>query len=108
MPILRGKAIPVATLGYTTINHGRKTVASAGTAVALAASTACKWVAITALLTNTQPVAIGGSGVLATSGSRTGVVLNPGEAWEFPIDNLSKVFVDAGVNGEGVSFAYLS
>lgn len=88
------------------IGHGRKTVTTAGTADALAAPTACKLITITALLSNTGVVAVGGSGVLATSGSRTGVILSPGDSYEVSIDNLSKIYIDATVSGEGVAFAY--
>jgi hypothetical protein len=86
------------------LTDGRKTVTAAGTAEAIRASLACKWVTVTALLTNTSQVNIGGSGVLATLGASNGTPLLPGSSITIPIDNASKVFVDARVSSEGVSF----
>lgn len=86
------------------LTDDRKTVTTAGTAVAIHASLACRWVLVTALKTNTDVVAVGGSGVVAASGSIKGQPLSPGESVSLPVDNASKVFVDARVNGEGVSF----
>lgn len=88
----------------STLTDGRKTVTTPGTAVAVRASLGCDWVCVTALKTNTDQVNVGGSGVLATSGSSTGSPLAAGESVTIPVDNASKVFVDARVAGEGVSF----
>jgi hypothetical protein len=88
----------------TTLTDGRKTVTTPGTAVAVRASLACKWVCVTALKTNTDQVNVGGSAVLATLGSSTGSPLAAGESVTVPVDNANKVFVDARVSGEGVSF----
>jgi hypothetical protein len=87
-----------------TLTDGRKTVTTPGTAVAVRAALACKWVCVTALKTNTDQVNVGGSGVLATSGASTGSPLAAGESVTMPVDNANKVFVDARVAGEGVSF----
>jgi hypothetical protein len=92
----------------TSIGSGRKTVTTAGTAVTLASSTPAKRVTITALDTNTGVITVGGSGVIAASGTRTGVPLSAGDSYELDIDNLSKVYIDATVSGEGVSFTYFS
>lgn len=86
------------------LTSGRKTVTTPATAVALASSTPCRWVTITALKTNTDRVNVGGSGVLATLGASTGEPLDAGESVTYPIDNANKVFVDARVSGEGVSY----
>jgi hypothetical protein len=88
----------------STLTDGRKTVTTPGTAVALAASTPCKWVQVVALKTNTQQVNVGGSDVLAASGSSTGTPLDAGQSTTIPVTNANKVFVDARVSGEGVSF----
>jgi hypothetical protein len=88
----------------TSFTNGRKTVTSAGTAEAIRATLACKWVAVTALPTNTQQVNIGGSGVLAASGTQTGVPLLPGDSVTLPVTDAATVFVDSRVNAEGVSF----
>jgi hypothetical protein len=88
----------------TTLVDGRKTSTTPGTAVALRASLACKWVAVTALVTNTAQVNVGGSGVLGTLGASTGTPLLPGGSITIPVDDASKVFIDPRVSGEGVSF----
>ena len=87
-----------------TLTNGRRTVAVPGTAVALASSATCAWVAVTALASNTDRVAVGGTGVLATAGSETGVQLVAGASVTIPTDDVASVFVDAVVGGEGVSF----
>jgi hypothetical protein len=88
----------------STLTDGRQTVATPGTAVALRASLACRWVIVTALRTNTTQVNVGGAGALATAGGSTGTPLLAGESVTIPVDNASKVFVDARTAGEGVSF----
>jgi len=91
------------------IQDGRKAVTTAGTAVALAASTRCFYVFITALSTNTNRVMIGGSTVVAAVGATSrGTPLSANEKIGFPIDDLSKVYVDSVTNGEGVMFTYLA
>jgi hypothetical protein len=88
------------------IGHGLKTVAAAGTAVALATSTPAKWVTVQAQTDNTGIIAVGGAGVLATVATGTGVVLEAGESITLPIDNLADVFIDATVSGDGARFVY--
>lgn len=87
-----------------TLTDGRKTVTAAGTAEAIRGALACKWVLVTALRTNTAQVNVGGAGVLATVGAGTGTSLLAGESVTVPVDNASKVFVDARTTGDGVSF----
>lgn len=86
--------------------QGRKVTTSAGTAVALAASTTCKWVLATALTSNTQQVNVGLTGVIAAAGTSTGVPLLPGASVLIPVANVSTVFVNSRVDAEGVSFIY--
>lgn len=90
----------------TGIGHGSKTVATAGTDVALASSTPAKWVEIQARTTNTGMIAIGAAGVDATVGTGDGVLLAAGESRVYPCDNLADIYVDATVSGEGVRFTY--
>lgn len=87
-----------------TLTDGRKTVTTPGTAVAVRATLACKWVQVVALKTNTQQVNVGGSGALATAGASTGTPLDPGQSTTIPVNDAAKIFVDARVAGEGVSF----
>lgn len=92
----------------TGIGHGVTTVTTAGTDVALAASTACKRVTIQAQTDNTSAVAIGATGVDATIATGNGILLYPGDVFELDIDNLADIFVDSLVNGEGVRYVYFT
>lgn len=87
-----------------TLTNGRKTVTTPGTAVSIHTALACKWVTVNALTSNTQQVNVGGSGVLAVSGTSTGIPLLPGEGVTIPTGDASLVYVDARVTAEGVSF----
>jgi hypothetical protein len=101
--------LPVATHpAVTSIADDRKTVTTAGTRVALASSTACKQVVITAETDNTGYVVVGGSTVVAALATRRGVPLAPGDSVTFQIDNLADVYLDSTVNGDGVTFAYFA
>jgi hypothetical protein len=102
-----GTIIPTSPTN-TLIGQGRKVVTTAGTAVALAASTSCKSVTIQSEKDNTSDVVIGGSGVVGTLATREGIYLSPGDSIDLPIDNLDKVYVDALVNGEGVTYVYFN
>lgn len=92
----------------TGIGHGVTTVTTAGTDVALAGSTACKKVTIQAQTDNTGKIAVGATGVDATVATGTGILLSAGDAYEFEIDNLADIFIDATVNGEGVRYVYFT
>lgn len=93
---------PTAGLGT-----GRKTVTTAGTAVALVgSSTPCTWVAITAETDNTDLVVVGDSNVVGLLATRRGTPLYPGDSVVFPIDDLQDVYLDSLVNGEGATFFY--
>lgn len=83
---------------------GRKTVTTAGTAVQLAASQGIVSVAITALEANTGIITIGASTVLAASGTRRGLPLAAKQTATICTDDLADVYIDATVNGEGVSW----
>jgi hypothetical protein len=96
------------TAPATAIANGRKTVTAAGTAEALGSTTAMRSVIVQALRNNTGVIVVGGSGVIAAVGTRTGVSLQAGETTTVRINDLAKVFIDATVSGEGVSYAYVS
>ena len=84
-----------------TIYHGQKTVTTAGTEVALAASQAIlSGVRIKALATNTGDIFVGANPVT----SSTGFVLDAGEEVFVEVANLATVYIDSSVNGEGVSY----
>lgn len=86
----------------TGIAGGSKNVTTAGTRVALAASTTCKRVIITAKVTNTGIIWTGGSDV----GALVGTPLYALDSIDIEIANLATVFIDSTVNGEGVTFTY--
>lgn len=93
----------------TGIADGHKEVTTAGTPVALmATSTLAKWVIVQAYRSNTGYIAVGGSSVSAsaTAGTGTGASLAAGESVTLPIADLATVHIDATVNGEGVRFTY--
>lgn len=96
----------LASKYITGINHGVKTVTSAGTDEALASSTACKKVLIQAQTDNTGVIAVGASGVDATVATGTGYLMYAGDAIEMDIDNLNDVYIDATVSGDGVRYTY--
>ncbi len=104
-----GSAI-IGRVGHdvTGIGHGVMTVTTAGTDLVLAASTACKIVIIQAQTDNTNPVAVGATGVDATIATGTGILLYPGEVITLEVDNLTDVYVDALTSGEGVRYTYLT
>lgn len=108
-----GMIVPMPTSGGvtkppTTINSNRKTVTVPGTAEKLLSSeTVCRQVIITAPATNSDAVYVGGSNVSAVSGSEKGLLLNPTGSASIDIDDVSKVWIDAVVAGEGVTFTYI-
>lgn len=94
----------------SSIGDGLKLVTTAGTAEKLTASvTSCKAVLVQAKYSNTGDVAVGAATVVAASGvTRRGTILKPGAALPIAIDDVSKVYVDVTVNGEGVTYAYVN
>lgn len=95
------------------ISDGVKQVATAGTRVALAASSACRAVAITALDTNLGIVVVGASTVVAAAGTqatptRRGIPLRSLDTITIPIKDPSLIFVDALNSNDGVSFVVLT
>ncbi len=102
-----GGIIPASPTNNT-IGQGRKIVSAAGTPVVLGSSTSCKSITIQSEKDNTSDVVIGGSGIVGALASREGVYLSPGDSIDLPIDNLDKVYVDALVNGEGVTYVYFN
>lgn len=88
------------------VGDGRKTVTTAGTAVRLTDSgVGGNSTCVTALAGNTGTICIGSATVVAASGTRRGTPLAAGESITFSTDP-SLLWIDATVNGEGVSFSY--
>ena len=87
------------------IGDGSKTVTTAGTEVQLTSTvTKCFYVIITALVTNEGTIWVGAS----TVASGRGVPLVALQSCRIDIDDLSKIYIDATISGEGVSFVYLA
>lgn len=88
-----------------TIGSGGASVAVAGTAVPLSAtSILCRFINIYALATNTGNVFYGGTAVSSTSG---GVLEQARDSGWFAIDDVAKVYIDCEAgNTDGVQFIY--
>lgn len=94
------------------VYDGTASVTTAGTRVALSTtSQKAAWIIFKPKAANTNPVFIGGSTVSATSGY---ILTNGNNSVTFPpvADlngyDLSKIFIDATTNGEGVQFTYFT
>lgn len=98
-----GTAAPtlVSIAAPATLPSGIKNVTTAGTRVALAASTPCREVILAAKVANTGIIYVGDT---AVSSSVYGVALYPGQSVRIKIANLLTINLDCSVSGEGVSF----
>lgn len=93
---------PAAKLG-----DGRKVVATAETREQLTTtSTSILWVIITAETDNTGVITVGGTGVIGKLSTRIGTPLEAGRSATFPVDNLTDIWLDTTVNGDGVTYTY--
>jgi hypothetical protein len=88
------------------LGDGRKTVGAAGTAEALASTTACKWVIVMAETNNTGVISVGAATTVAAEATRRGIPLAAGESVTVTIDDLAAVYLDTTVNGDGVTYLY--
>uniref|UniRef100_A0A6H1ZG22 Uncharacterized protein n=1 Tax=viral metagenome TaxID=1070528 RepID=A0A6H1ZG22_9ZZZZ len=92
---------------YNQIGDGRKTVTNPGTRVQLSTtSIKCQKVEITALSSNTNAIAVGGSTVVAAAGTERGKILMSQDSITLFVDNLNKIYIDAIVAGNGCMFIY--
>jgi hypothetical protein len=110
-------SIIAALKGLLTLNkvstaggQGNKVVAAPATALQLVAgATPCTTVIVTARVGNTKEIAYGFSNaVRATAGAEVGAQLQPGDSVSLRVSDVSKIWIDAQVAGEGVSFTYLT
>lgn len=86
---------------------GQTTVTTAGTAVPLGTDQTDSAVLVKALDTNTGVVALGNDGTNDVTVSN-GYRLSAGEQMIFDkVDNLAAIYLNAAVNGEGVSWIKL-
>jgi hypothetical protein len=87
----------------TSVGSGQATVADAGTRAQLTAQ-ACKAVSIAANPDNTGNIFLGD----VTVSSANGRILAPGDAVDLAIDNLNRLYIDAAVDGEGISYLWVA
>lgn len=97
----------VTPAGDDVVADGRDTVPNAGTRVQLGVQ-ACKVVAVTAETDNTGLIVIGGATVVAALATRRGLPLSAGDSVTLTVDNVSRLFIDATVNTDGVTWAILA
>jgi hypothetical protein len=81
----------------TNLYSEQETITVAGTPQALGGSVAMSRVTVQAMKTNTGKIYLGNSSFQYTE-------LDAGEAIDINIDDLSKVWFDADVSGEGINF----
>jgi len=101
------------------IVDGRTVVTTHGTAVPLSSSAPYHYgsITVTALEGNTKKVVVGGPGVVAALASRKGIPLSTGDSYTFEPgergqglsrESTGTIYVDAEVDGEGVSWSVQS
>jgi hypothetical protein len=94
------------------LKNGRKVVTTTGTRVQLTTvSVPIRSVALTAETDNTGDVVIGGSTVVAALATREGTPLAAGQTMTLTknddgVDELSDVWLDSIVSGDGVTYTY--
>lgn len=93
---------------FSSIGSGRKTVTAGAAGQLTATATPSRVVKVKAFVENTDKVVIGGSAVVAALATRQGYELAPGESVDIRIDDVSKIYLDAVVTGEGVEYVYLA
>lgn len=87
------------------INGGSQVITTAGTKVQLTStSTASRYVIIVGKTTNTGKIYVGGSSIDNTRGRP----LNAEQSEKIDINDISKIWLDADVNGEGVTYLYVA
>lgn len=107
-PPRTGNVVSVLS-AISNVTDGRKVVTTAGTRVALvSAPVAALRCTITAETDNTGAVVVGGSTVVASLATRQGVPLNAGDSYELEISDLSRVYLDSEVSGDGVTYNYFT
>ena len=87
------------------LGSGRRVVTTAGTRVKLVElRVSSKAVCITAEDNNTGVIVIGGNGVIAALATREGTPLDAGDSAVVPCDDLSDIWLDSTVSGDGVTY----
>lgn len=94
----------VNILPFSIIGSGVQSTVTAGTRVALKTTTSIKSVTVRAKSVNTGLIYVGSVAVTSSNGFQ----LSPSETVSLDVDDLAKVYIDSAINGEGVTFIYLS
>lgn len=95
----------VSTVGGSVID-GRQVVTTAGTRVQLSTTqTSVLEVTITAETDNTGYIVVGGATVVASLSTRRGTPLSAGDSYTVAVNDLSDVYIDSTVNGDGVTYS---
>ena len=117
--VVLGGAISVTTMpsvnvgstshpsGLGAVVDGRQVVTTAGTRVQMSAQ-ACKSIAVTAETDNTGIIVVGAVTVVAAIATRQGLPLAAGATATFAVDNANRLYLDATVSGEGVTWIAIS
>ena len=93
-------------VGHATTGTVIDTVAAAGTAEQLA-SNECRRVIVTALPNNIGIIAVGDTNIVAAlDATARGVLLFATQSQAFFVENTNKLFIDASVSGEGVTYYF--
>lgn len=101
-----GATAPIVTYAPGNL---RKVTVTAGTRVALSAtSLPVKRALACAISSNTGVVVVGGSGVLAVLATRNSPFLNAGDTQDLGAVDLANVYLDSTVDAEGVTVYYES
>ncbi len=95
-------------MAYRLQGDGRQIVTTAGTRVQLGTDTNCGYILVQAEKDNTGEVVVGDDTVVAAIATRRGYSLAAGESTPVFADNLSDVWLDSTVNGDGVTFIYFT
>jgi|LGVF01.1.fsa_nt_gb hypothetical protein len=101
---MAGHASDIPDYVPSTIGSGRQIVTTAGTSVRLGTTLTIGGVIVVAEFGNTGVICVGGSNVIADESTRLGVPLNPGDAVILTIDDISKIWLDSTIDGDGVTY----
>ncbi|NUQ70404.1 MAG: hypothetical protein HUU17_06220 [Chthonomonadales bacterium] len=94
-----------STVGGSVID-GRQVVTTAGTRVQLSTTqTSVLEVTVTAETDNTGLIVVGGSTVVGTIATRKGTPLSAGDSYTLAVNDLTDVYLDSTVNGDGVTYS---
>ena len=93
----------ITPFASTSVGSEQATVATAGTRVRLTTQ-AAKAISIAALPANTDNIFVGD----VTVDSSNGRILAPGDALDLAVDDVGRLYIDAAIDGEGVSYLWVA